>query len=362
MSIVKTDIKWRKSEVMSGGYEIGGGADPSANAANGGIMLATEAITGVKNAIMPDAQQSELTAGSVIYRKVFLHISNAWNQGTIETAGTDLQLVQPRVFVETYTPGDDSLCLVVGTATDTQSSLTGTEDLYGAAQLDADVSASATSLDVYVEDDEDGNPLVIFRIGDLVRVSDKTDVEDTGGNEEFVTLTGVGAFTGNVQTLTFSGDPLENAYDATTPTTRVTSVIEPATVVSSFDTVTSPTGSGTFNSNIFVNNLGCVEDTWTVEFDNATQYHVTGTKTGLLAGTGAIGSDFSPQNTDYGTNPPYFVIKGAGNWGGTWADGDTFTFKTHIAAIPVWYRRMIPADTASLTANKVIVGINGQST
>ncbi len=362
MAIVNTDLVWRKTEVMNGLYELDG--SPVSSPTNGGIMLADVATSAVKNAIFPDAPQSELTVGSIAYRKVAIHVSNAWDESAIDTAGEDLNLVQPRVFIETYTPGDDAVSLVEGTAVDTQTDITGSEDQYGSAQLDSSVSATDTTCDVYVEDDEDGTPMVIFRVDDLVRISDKTSVSDATPThyEEYVTLTAVGSFTGNVQTLSWAvGDALVNAYAAVD--TRVASVIKPSTLVATADTVTTPTGSGTITgADILVNNLGCVEDTWTVEFDNATQYTITGAKTGLLSGTGAIGSTFSPQNTDFGTNPPYMKMPGSGSWGGTWADGDTFTFKTHVAAANVWYRRMIPAATSSLTANKVIVGITGQST
>lgn len=359
MSVQNTEILWRKSHTMQGGFEIGGGADPSANAANGGVMLATEAVHAAKNAIWPDAPQSELTNGSIAFRKAFIHIANALDQSRIETDGADYSIIQPRVFVETSTPGDDSIAIFLGTQSDTQSSLTGSEDLYGSATLDVDASATDTSIVVLVEDDEDGNPLVLFRTGNTVRISNKTTV-DAIGDEEYVVLTGVSGFTGNQVTLTFSGDPLENNYLASN--TRVASCLTPSTLVSTVDNISAPSGSGTFNDLIYVNNLGCVEDTWTVEFDSATAYHITGTRTGLLSGAPTISGEYAPANTSFGSNPPFFVIKGSGNWGGTWADGDTFTFQTHPASVPLWYRRMIQAGSASLTPNNVIVGITGQST
>lgn len=359
MAIVKGDLVWRESKVMNGGYELGGIPDTTgADAANGGLMTPTQIVGGAKNGIMPDAPQSELTNGSIVFRKAFIHVSNPWSQATIEANGGDLQLVQPRVFVETRTTGEDSAALFLGDQLDVQAALTGTEPLFGGAKLNADASAGATSITVNVEDDEDGVPLNIFRVGQLVRISDKADVE-AAGSEEFVTLTAVSAFTGNVQTLTWAaGDALTNAYLASA--TKVASAIEPATIVSTFDNVTAPTGAGTFGGNIFVNNLGCVEDTWTVLFDSATTYTVSGLNTGALAGSGSTAADFSPGNADFGTSPPYFVIKG-GQFTGTWAATDSFTFQTHPASIPLWYRRMIKPGSNSISINKVIVGITAQS-
>ena len=70
-SIRTEELIWRKSDVMAGGKELGGVADPSANPANGGRMTSVESGDAVKNDIFPDAPQSELTSGSLLWRKVF---------------------------------------------------------------------------------------------------------------------------------------------------------------------------------------------------------------------------------------------------------------------------------------------------
>ena len=77
-SIQTEELIWRKSNVMEGGKELGGSADPSANPANGGIMTSVEAVDLVKNAIFPDAPQSELTSGSLLWRKIFIHVERVF--------------------------------------------------------------------------------------------------------------------------------------------------------------------------------------------------------------------------------------------------------------------------------------------
>jgi len=57
---------------------------------------------------------------------------------------------------------------------------------------------------------------------------------------------------------------------------------------------------------------------------------------------------------------PYFTIPAAA-WGGTWANGETVTFITHPASIPIWEKRVIPAGANSLAGNKRIIVVRGES-
>ena len=179
---------------------------------NGGRLSAVEIPDGVKNNVWPDVPQGERLAGSIKLRKVFIKVAN----------DADITLIDPRVFVETPTPGDDRVLIFPGTQTDTQGDLTGSERLYGSGWLDADVSAGTTSLDVNCEAATD----TIFQDGDLVRISDKNGVDDASGNVEFVRLADPGgvAWNGDKATLTFaSGQALLVGYAAVG--TRVGSVI-----------------------------------------------------------------------------------------------------------------------------------------
>jgi len=333
MSIVGSELIWRKAQQNVSGP------------ANGGRMSAIAIPNAVKNSIFPDVPASERTAGSTSYRKVFVHIAN----------DDDLTLIRSRLFVETFTPGDDSITIFLGTQTDTESGITGSERLYGGGQLNANVSGGATSIQVLTE----GAALDYFKAGDLVRVSDQTSVEDPSGNTEYKTIaTGGVSYAGDVATLTLESG-LDNGYTASE--TRVSSVLEAGDVVGAVSNFSvTAAGSGDYDDTTYpveVDSIGGVNETWTLTFTSATQFSCTGATEGSV-GTGNVSSDFQPSNGDY--SKPFFVLRSAG-FSGSFQAGDTITFETTPAAIPVWYRRDIPAGASSLSGNRVVVGIDGES-
>lgn len=337
MSVLTSELKFYKSVYVNDG--------PT----NGGRLSANEIADNVKNNLWPDVPQSERIAGSTKYRKCFVKVAN----------DADLGLIAPRIFVETATPGDDRVVIFPGTNTDTQDDLGGAERLYGSGLLDADVSAGAASVAVEVENSGDA----IFQNGDLIRISDKTEVNAVAGNTEFIRLAASNAvsWNGTLATLTFdSGVTLANGY-TTAGNTRVASVIEGAdplagtvsgwnesTVAGTYDETTYPVQS---------DHIGGIEELWTLTFTSATAFTCAGDSVGSVSG-GTIAGDFSPNNADF--DKPYFVLSSAG-WGGTWAANDTITFTTHPAAMAVWEKRIIPPNTGSLSGNKVILGLSGES-
>lgn len=336
MSIVASELVWRTSVEMS---DAG---------TNGGKMTATAIADAVKNNIWPDVPQSERTAGSLKYRKVHIHVAN----------DADLDLVQSRVFVETHTPGDDSVVFFAGTHTDLQSGITGSERKYGGGQLNADVSAAATTIDVAIDNasDETASTLALIQDGDLIRISDKTDVDDVGGNEEYATVSGAPSYVGDVATVTLAAG-LGSAYTAAA--TRVSSVYEAGDISGSTASFAVTSASGTYDDTTYpiaVDHIAGVEANWSLTFTGATTFDIY--KDGSNIGSGNVASDVQPTNADF--SKPFFVMDWNG-FGGTFQSGDTVTFTTHPAAIPIWYRRKVPAGASSLSGNKVILGIDGQS-
>lgn len=328
MSITASEIKRYKSATVND------------TASNGGRMSATESVSGTSGNVWPDASESERTAGSTKYRKLFHKIAN----------DDDLTLANARVFLERVTPGDDEIYLFEGTQTDVQSGIA-TPDLYGAGDLATSISASATSFNVAVEDGD----VTIFRAGDTVRISDKTAVDATAGNEEYHTLAGTPSATGDVWTLAITG-AVANTYSNTN--TVVSSVIESGDVECAISGVIETTTSGTFDENsVTMDNIGTIYQTWTITFSDASNFAVAGDVVGSV-GTGNISSTFSPTNSDF--SKPYFSIAAA-VWGGTWAGAETVVFVTSPAAIPVWEKRVIPAGADSLAGNSRIVAVSGES-
>lgn len=333
MSIVSTELIWRKPTEVSN------------TAGNGGRMTPTIAVSGVKNNILPDVPQAERTAGSTKYRKVFIHVAN----------DSDLTLIAPKIFAMQPTPGDDRVLLFPGTQIDTQASITGTEQLYGAGTLNTNASIAATGCDVLVEAAADA----IFKSGMTVRITDKQTI-DGDGNEQYLVLSADATYAGNVATLAFTTTPLAYAFSTASPT-YVSSCIVPGDIHATVSNWVETSGSGTYNEGtypVLTDSIGSIEQTWTLAFTNATTYTITGNSVGLLSGSGTIGSNYAPVNASY--SKPYFTIPAAA-WGGTWANGNTIVFQTHPAAVPVWYKQIIPALAASLSGNKIIVGIDGES-
>ena len=342
MAIQASELKWYNASVVN---------DTSGN---GGRMSANEIADGVKNNVWPDVPQAERTAGSVKYRKTFIKVAN----------DADLTLIAPRIFIETRTPGDDSVVLMVGTQSDTQAEASGYARFYGAAELDVDINAGDSTLVVNVEDGNGAGGHEIFQDGDLIRVSDKSSVDSVSGNTEFVRLASGSAvvWNGNQATLTLeAGGSLANAYPATD--TKVASVIEPSDIQASFSGWSESSVAGTYDevtSPLLTDHIGTLEQNWTLTFTSATTFSCSGDTVGIV-GSGTLGGGaFAPNNSAF--DKPYFTLAdGSPPWGGSWAVPDTLTFNTHPAAVAVWEKRTVPAGAESFSGNKVVVAITGES-
>lgn len=331
MSITASELVWRRP------------ANSSDAGSNGGRMTHSVIPHNVKNNVWPDVNQSEREAGSTKYRKVFIHVAN----------DDDLALIQARTFVETNTPGDDAVFIFPGTFTDTQSSITGSERLYGCAKLNANVLAGASSISVMTE----GAAFNYLRDGDKVRISDKASVDAATGNEVIATISGAPSYVGNVATVTLA-EPLPFGFSAAN--TRVSSIYYAGDVRGEVASFVRTSAGGTYDTTnypVAVDSIGGIEQNWTVTFTSATAFSCVGDTVGAV-GTGNVASTFQPTNPNFAK--PYFVMPAAA-FGGTYAIGDTITFTTHPAAIPLWYKRVIPAGANSLTGNRFVVGVDGES-
>lgn len=333
MPISASEIKYYRSAQVSNTPGV-----------NGGRFGPAEIVSDVANNLFADASLSERTAGSTVFRKFFIRNMNS----------QDLVLSSPRIFVENYTPGADAVYFHSGTQTNLQDALTGSEALYGAGKLDANTSGGATTLTVLIE--QSGNQF--FANGNKIRVSDRATISGSG-NEEFVTINAAPSLSGSVVTLSVT-PALANAYLASN--TRVAKVYEPGDIKGvSSNVVDNTVGNGAYNNStqpITVPNIGGVYDDWTITFTSATAYTCAGANEGAVASGGTILSDYSPNNPLTGT--PYFTIKSAG-FSGVFQSGDTVTFRTTPAAVPLWAKRVIPAGTAAYSANTAYIALDGET-
>lgn len=329
MPIVASELKMYRSLLVS-----------DTAGSNGGRMSTNEVITGLSNNIMPDVPQAERIAGSTKYRKVFYRVTNA----------ADLPLLSATIFMDKYTQGDDAVYFFPGTQTDLQSAITGSEVKYGAAKLDANRSAGATSLTVLLE-----NPSIpIFTNGDKIRVSNKPTV-DAAGDEDIVTISSVPSLVGSLLTFSFTPALTFSYLETNTRVSKVYTVGDVKPTYSS-QSVTSALGTCNF-AQLALTNLGTIYDVWTVTFSSPTAYSVSGANSGAV-GTGNRSGDFAPLNPSSGV--PFFTLPSAA-LGGTFAASDTIHFTTSPAAVPLWVRRDVPGGAAAIVGNSFSLCMEGET-
>lgn len=331
MSIVPSEIRWNKSQVVSDG------------GSNGGRISAVVSPNAVKNNDFPDVTLSERTTGIRRYRKLFVKIAN----------DADLVLQNCRAFMQLNTPGDDAVTFFPGTQRDVQSSLLGTERLYGAGRLNAQANAGALTFQVITE----GAALNYLRTGDLIRITDKTTLADAGA-EEFHVASNV-SYAGDIATVTIPTPGLANSFAAGVSGVSSVYVAGDVKTVISAPAKTSAAGTVDFGAHpILGDNIGTTEQDWTLTFTSPTAFNIVGDTVGNV-GAGNVSSNTAPANP-LESSKPYFTIQSAA-FGGTFAPGDTITFTTSPAALPLWHRQDVPAGAAALSGNRVITGVDGES-
>lgn len=335
MPILDNEIVWRPATLVS----------DAVPAQNGGRMAPSLLVSGVKNNLFPDVSQAERNAGAVKWRKAFIHVNSA----------QDAALLNVRLFLDALTPAGDFVTFTPGTATDTQDQIAGRP--YGIGSLYTPVAGGAGQMRVVCEHNTEYTSITPFRVGDLVRVSDRPSTGGTG-NEEWVTLTGV-AYGADYATLDFT-PALANAYG--TQATLVSSVYQQVSVAGSWSNVALTSASGTCDTvtvgNLVAHNKGAIEESWTLTFTGSGSFNVSGATVGTLPAGGSTSADYAPLNPATGT--PYFTLKAAA-WGGTFQPNDQMRFDTHPAAIAVWYRRHVPVGTSSLANDFASLAIHGES-
>lgn len=333
MSITTAQLIFYKSEEVSDA------------ATNGGRLTSGSITDSVSNNIWPNVTEAERTNGvAAQYRKVFCKADSPEN----------LALQNPAVFLERFTAGDDIIYMFPATNEDTQADITGSERLYGCGWLDSQANSGSTSLSVAVENGSD----VIFASGDVIRISDKTDPTQAAGNEQILTIVGTPTAAGDVWTIT-TDVVLSNTYSVGVGS-RVAVLHKPSDVQPSFDSVVVVSTSGTLDTGAFpiaMDNRGAVFERWTLTFNSGTTFDVVGDSLGSM-GSGSRSSEFALTNADFST--PYFTIPVAA-WGGTYVSGDTVDFITYPASTPIWLKRIVPAGSASLSGNTMVIGFTGES-
>jgi hypothetical protein len=333
MPLSPADLVWKASSLVS---------DSSA-AQNGGVMGTRTIVNGVKNSLFPDVSQAGRVAGLTTVRKAFLHVINA----------LDLALLNARLFLAKPTPGDDYVVFRPGTQTDTQATLASRP--YGVGVLHSSVLAGVTSINVDCDDNAGYTTLEPFRVGDVLRVSDRP-IGGSSGSEEFVTISTVN-YTPSYVTIEFT-PALGSAY---ADETIVSSVYEPSDIEPLISGFAVTSASGTFNSatvgNAVAKARGGIQQTWTITFTSPTNFTLSGDLIGNV-GSGTINADYNPTNP--ATASPYFSLKSLA-WGGSFIANDTLVFTTVPAALPIFFTRIVPAGSGSVANNSISISVQGES-
>lgn len=329
MSIITSELKLYKSATVSN------------EVANGGRLSVNEIVTGVKNNIFPDVSQAERLAGIIRYRKIFAKLTNAANE----------ILMNPKYHLRSYTPGEDRVEIFEATQSDTQASITGSEQKYGAGSLKTDVSIGDTSLICTLEDSSQ----------DIFEATGNTIFVTNGTVEEYFTNVSASKVGADV-TLTFdSGFTLLNNY--LTTNTIISSVIfdDGEELKPTFGSVVAATaGDGDYDDTTYPltgDCIGSVEETFTLTFTSSTEFDCVGAIVGSV-GSGNITTNFAPTNTNF--SRAYFTLLLSG-WTGTWASGDTLTIVSHPAAKALWLKQTVPAGCASYSGDNFYTRFAGES-
>ena len=311
---------------------------------NGGELSYLQVVNAVSSNVFPTISQARRTAGGTDWRKLFVKNKEA----------TGLALYNTYLYIENPTPAGDMVFLAAGTLTDKQGDLSSPR-LYGCGWLNVAAAAGDASIQVLVED----GSVHIFAQNDVIRISDKTSVDDLNNNEEYLTVSSV-SYNGDVATIGFT-PVLSNNYSATNQATRVASLLNAGTIQASISTpvVTSTGGSYDHNNHpITADNKGSIRQNITVTWTSSTAFTITGDTLGSLGSGNISGINCAPNNPN--ASAPYFSINSSG-FSGIFQAGDSMTFTVTPSAKAFWLKRIIPAQTASQAGNRFVVVAEGES-
>ena len=331
MTILNSELKFYSSSVVND------------TAANGGVMSSNLLTSGVVQNVFPNVLSAERVAGSTKYRKLFLKVASATNE----------TLLNPQFWLDVVTAAADWVVMFAGTQTGTVAGI-GTPRIYGCGTLKTSVIIGGSALVVTVED---STITGMFVNGDTIRITNMATPTAIVGTEQIMTITGVPAVSGNDVTIT-TVETLAAAY--TGGAARVMSVYKPTDVACSITNWVETSVAGTYDEATFPvagDNIGSVEQTWTITFADATNYTVSGNTVGAMP-SGVTSANYAPNNSTF--TKPYFTFESAG-FGGTWAAGNTIVFQTHPAAVAIWEKRVVPAGAASLSGNFTTLVVGGES-
>jgi len=299
---------------------------------NGGRIGTTQMTSGAMNNLFRNVPSSELLSGIELYRKFFIKNDNA----------VDIRLENPKIWIGNISSGEDYFTIAEGTDTDNQGVADDYPDWYGCGILDHNINSGETSIDVQFKQGyglPEGCGLIFY----------------DGVNRAEAYMSGSPTWNGSLATITL----LEGiTYSYLKDETIVSGVLELNTLQTSLTNWVESSGEGVFDETSFplvLYNIGTISESWTITFQDSTNFEVTGAVIGSL-GLGSINVNFMPINGQ----SYYFKLNKSG-WSGTWLAGDTITFKTVHAAQGIWVKEDVPAGCNSQSNNMFELKFKGES-
>jgi len=302
----QSDIKILKSESVNNSDSNGGGVD-----------FASEIVSGIKFNLFPRVTSSERESGITRYRKIFM--TNFNDAG--ETAyGASICLSSPG-------NAQDRFYIKKATKSDEQSAVTD-GGWGGCGKLAFDASAGAGSIQVLFKNND-----YVIEKGALLLIKDSANTHNIrvlNGDDHV-------SWSGNIATIKLDGQLPEN-FSAGESYVGV--MIEGGDLKPELKSANLSSVAGNFDqSKLNLTNRGTTDDTFSVTFQSAIDFSVSGVKSGDLP-SGSISSLYAPLNSK--TNQPFFKIP-ADCWSGTFEAGNTLTIKTTSASFGVWIKEVVPA-------------------
>lgn len=295
--------------------------------ANGGRRGSVQIVSGVAQNVFPYVFRADRITGITRRRKLFYCNSNAANETLYNAAP----------FFHIPPDGDHYLWWHVGSFSDTQADITGTERRYGSAKISTAATATSNTLVVTCKNADQTS---MFADGDPIMASSMATPDSTIGNEELNTISGIPVISGLEVTMTTAA-ALANDYPIGAVVSSGKTAADIACSISGWAETWS--GDGAYDElsyPVLCDNIGTVYDTWTLTFSDATNYTVSGAVEGPV-GAGTTTADFSPLNAAR-ANHQFFTLEAAG-FSGTPAAGDTIVWTTNPAELPIWETLVVPA-------------------
>lgn len=307
-------------------------------ATNGGRRNVADQITsGTSEAVWDKVREAQRVAETEEWEKIFPSNMNSDNEVGYS----------PKIYFDgDPVSGDDWSYFIPATQQNYESDIAGTEQKYVAGALTSAVDTTATSITVTVKNAIQA--AAFFDTGTLrlqsARYASSPTVVD-------VVVDGSPSVSDLEVTLTLS-EAIGTAFSAGA---LVSMVYLPDFDVEPTVDNTSYTGGADIDSSLIgLDNQGTIEQEYVLTVNTgAATFTIVGDTLGTLSTSGTIGSEYAPQNSD--TSTDLFVLPSSIFDGLTVSAGDTFTFQTHPAGVPVFLYKNNPASATKVNSNSFTV-------